>query len=232
MLLKRGHLFISLALAFLPIVLLLIFVPSHLLPKTEFMLAVTGSIWRLFVAYLISVVLAFILGILASETRFGNGFFIPLFDLLQSFPSFAILPFLARVLGASESAVIFFLIITMMWPILFAVISSLKLMKTEYREVVSVFKINRWMYMRKVLFPLALPGLVTGSVVGLGEGWEAVVGAELVLGFAGKGLGAYFQTENGYILLFGVIALLLVIFCINKLIWLPLLEKTHRMMQE
>jgi ABC-type anion transport system duplicated permease subunit len=84
------------------------------------------------------------------------------------------------------------------------------------------------------VFPISYPGLVTGSIVGLGEGWEAVVGAEIIVGIQSGGLGSFFSinSASSHLVIFGVLALLLFIFSLNKLVWLPMLERSHRLLSE
>lgn len=78
-----------------------------------------------------------------------------------------------------------------------------------------------------------MPGFITGSIVGLGEGWEALIATEIIVGMD-TGLGNFFQTysTNPKITAFGVLGFLILIFSINKVIWLPLLEWSHRKMEE
>jgi hypothetical protein len=61
-----------------------------------------------------------------------------------------------------------------------------------------------------------------------------VVGAEIIVGLQSGGLGAFFNnnSESGHLVIFGVLALLLFVFALNKLLWLPLLEKSHRLLAE
>jgi len=77
--------------------------------------------------------------------------------------------------------------------------------------------------------PMAFPGLVTGSIVGLGDGWETIVGAEII-GIS-PGIGSFLNAASVRgdftLLAYGIIAFLLFIFIINKIIWLPLLKKSH-----
>jgi ABC-type nitrate/sulfonate/bicarbonate transport system permease component len=117
---------------------------------------------------------------------------------------------------------------------LFAIISSQKLIKSGWEEAAQVYGATGWKRIVYFALPIAAPGIVTGSIVGLGEGWEAVVGAEIIVGLRDHGLGGFFNgsSESGHLVFFGVMALLLFIFALNHMIWLPLLEKSHKMLTE
>ncbi|MEJ0021380.1 MAG: ABC transporter permease subunit [Candidatus Doudnabacteria bacterium] len=190
------------------------------------------SIGRLFAAYVIAVLLGWSLA-----TLFYRGILshvvLPLFDILQSFPEFAILPFAVHYFGQSNFTVIFFLVLTIIWPVVFSVLSSLRLVKHEVEEAVEIYHLSGWNYFRKFILPLSIPGLVTGSIIGLGEGWGALVATEIIVKLPG-GVGEFFQIHSldTTITLLGILALLIIVFSINKLVWIPLLDASHRLMEE
>lgn len=230
---KRSHLLVAISVIALPFLFILLVLPLTNIDKTEFLGDLLISSLRLLAAFFFSVLLALVLAMGLSRGRKGE-FFLPVFDVLQSFPTFAMLPLVIHWFGAGTFTVVIFLIVTMVWPMLFAIISSLKLVRGDWEEAATIFGAKGW---RRVLYfalPLAYPGLVTGAIVGLGEGWEAVVGAEIIVGLQAGGLGSFFS-KNGSsesLVLFGVLALLLFIFSLNKLVWLPLLEKSHKLLTE
>ena len=78
--------------------------------------------------------------------------------------------------------------------------------------------------------PTLCPAIITGSIVGWGEGWEAVVGAEIIARAGGIGTSIAHATETGQTQLFlTLLALLLfVIFLFNSWVWLALLKRSAR----
>lgn len=187
---------------------------------------------RLFAAYGIAVVFGWLFAVLFYRGK-RSVVALPLFDVLQSFPTFAALPLAAAIWGATNGTVIFFLVITIIWPIFFSVLSSLKLIQHDWKDAATILRMDRMTYFRKFLWPVTVPGLMTGTIVGLGEGWEALVATEMVVRMQG-GLGSFFQAFSGDlpITALGILGLLLLIFSMNKLVWLPLLERSHRRMGE
>lgn len=230
---RKSHLVMTFVVIILPFLFTLI---SPMLPfaaKFAFLNDLLASTWRIGVAFLISVVLALIFGITLSRGKIGN-FFLPVFDVMQSFPTFALLPLAVTFIGANSLTVILFLVITIIWPILFTIISSQKLIKSEWEEAATIFGAKGWRRWIHFYFPISYPALITGAIVGLGNGWEAVIGGEIVIGLKGYGLGSFFDhnAASGPIVFFGVLAFLLFIFSLNKLIWLPLLERAHKILSE
>lgn len=190
------------------------------------------SAGRLFAAYIVAVMLGWIFAVSFYRGRRAL-FVLPMFDVLQSFPTFAALPLAALFWGASSSTVIFFLILTIIWPIFFSIISSLKLIKRDWQEAAQIAGLSGFNYLRYFLLPVTIPSLITGSIIGLGEGWEALVATELIAGIK-PGLGSFFEifSRNVPVTAFGILGFLIFIFSINKIVWLPLLEWSHRKMEE
>jgi len=160
--------------------------------------------------------------------KIGN-FFLPVLDVLQSFPSFALLPILTIWFGIGNPAAIFFLVVTMIWPILFSTLSSIRTARADLKEAAEVFGargIKKFLYFT---IPVSFPGLIVGSVVGLGEGWEAIVGAEII--GVTPGIGGFLNAASVKgdipVLAFGILALLIFLFSLNKIVWLPLLKRSH-----
>ncbi len=190
--------------------------------------ALSVSGYRLFIAYVISAIIALVLAIALGQGKVGD-FFIPVFDLLQNIPSFALIPVFALVWGYTNTMAIGFAVSAMIWPILFYVISAIRTAKTDFNEAATVFGATGWRRFSSYLLPLSFPALVTGSIVAVSIGWEAVIGVEII-GFS-NGIGNFLTANAGangnHALVFGLIALLLIVFSINKLIWLPLLKRSQ-----
>jgi NitT/TauT family transport system permease protein len=190
------------------------------------------SLVRLTLAYLAAAAIGWLLAVSFYRGRRAI-VALPFFDVMQSFPTFAALPLATWAWGKSNFTVIFFLVITIVWPIFFTVISSLKLAHEDRKEATEIYNLRGWDYLKWYLWPLTLPSLVTGSIIGLGEGWEALVATEMIVEVQ-KGLGPAFQGLSGKPgeTAFAILGLLVLIFGINKILWLPLLEWSHRHMDD
>ena len=229
---SRLHLFFTFLVISTPFLFLLLFAHFARISRQELFFDLGASAARLFVAYIIAVVLAWLLAILFYQGR-RSLIALPLFDVLQSFPTFAVLPLITYFFRASEAIVVVFLILTVLWPILFSIISSLKLIKHDWEEAVDMAGLRGWNYIKVFLLPVSVPGLITGSIIGLGEGWEALIATEIIVGTQ-TGLGEFLRafSTNPTITALGILGLLLVIFSLNHLVWLPLLDWGHRKMEE
>jgi ABC-type nitrate/sulfonate/bicarbonate transport system permease component len=189
------------------------------------------SMWRLAIALVLGTVLAWIAVVTLVRGK-TSGVALSFFDVMQSLPTFTILPIAVHFLGDGETTIILFLIITVIWPIIFSIVSSLKQAEKNLTEAVLISRIRGLDYIRYYLFPLTAPGVVTGAIIGLGDGWEALIATEIILQTK-TGLGPFFQSfsNNSSMTLLGVLVFLSVIYAVNKFIWLPLLEKSHELVE-
>ncbi len=228
----KRHLALVMLFIIVPFIFFLLFSRFAQISIIKLLGDLASSFYRIIAAYLIAVILGWILAVsfYRGEKAIVS---LPIFDVLQSFPTFAALPLVTLFWGVSNFTVIFFLVGTMIWPIFFSTISSLKLIRRDWQEATEIFDLRGLSYLRYFLIPVSLPGVITGSIVGLGEGWEAVVATEIIIGIP-VGLGEFFKSfaHNPVITAFGILGFLILIFTINKLIWLQLLDWSHLKMED
>ncbi len=226
------HLAATFAVLSLPVIALGLLAYVENIALGPFLIGVALSSVRLFIAYLIAVVVGWVLAV-SFATGKRSAVALPVFDVLQSFPTFAALPLAIALWGVSNLTVILFLVITVIWPIFFSIVSSRKLIRRDWQDAATMSGLKGFKYLRYFIIPATLPGLITGSIIGLGEGWEALVATEIIVGIK-SGLGPFFSlnNQNVTITIFGISALLVIIFTINKLLWLPLLQWGHGLTEE
>ncbi len=229
---SRLHRLVTVLFVVLPFVFFFFFAQFAKISSGKLFADIGISLSRMAIAYIIALILAWICAILFYQGR-RAAIALPFFDVLQSFPTFAALPLASFFLGPSNTTVIIFLVITIIWPIFFSIISSLHLIRRDWNEAVGIAQLSGFAYFKLFLLPITIPGAVTGSLIGLGDGWGALVATEIIVG-ARMGLGNFFNlfSQNPRITTFGILGFLILIFSINKLVWTPLLEWSHRKMEE
>jgi len=115
---------IFLALVFIVLILIINF--AHLSVE-QLIGGFLVSLVRTSIAYLIALIFALIIALLVTANQKFENILLPIFDVLQSFPSFALFPVLVQALRNSpEMVIISVLSITMIWPILFSIIGGIK----------------------------------------------------------------------------------------------------------
>ena len=229
---KRWHIAATLLIIAVPFAFLLVFSRFAHIATGKLLKDTFVSLLRIAIAYAVAAPLGWMFAALFYNGRRAT-VALPIFDVLQSLPTFAALPLAITFLGGSNLIIIFFLALEIIWPIFFSVVSSLKLIHREWEEAVEVSGLRKYHYLRYFLWPASIPSFVTGSIVGLGNGWEGLIALEIIIG-VNMGLGGFFQTFSGNptITAFGILGFLIIIFTINKLVWLPLLEQSHHGIEE
>lgn len=211
----------------LPLVFIALVGRVSSISTSALLLALGLSFYRLLVAYIISLILGVALAVTLGRGKIGD-FFVPVFDVLQNLPSFALIPVFVLLFGYTNKMAILFAASSVLWPILFYVLSALRTAKTDFNEAATMFGAVGLKRIFYYLIPLSFPAIVTGSIVGIGIGWETTIGIEII-GLS-NGIGVFLNSaaeSNKTVLTLGIVALLLVVFSINKLVWLPLLKKTQ-----
>jgi NitT/TauT family transport system permease protein len=197
------------------------------------------SIVRIFVAYLLSLIFAVGYGYIAAYNPRVEAFMIAVLDILQSIPVLSFLPGVmlamvslipGRQLGIELGAIL--LIFTgQVWNMAFSFYSSLKSLPRELREASSVFKFSAWQRFWQLELPYSAIGLVWNSMVSVAGGWFFLMACEMfVLGdrdFRLPGLGSYLQTAastgDSHGMLWGSVAMILIIVATDQLVWRPVI---------
>jgi ABC-type nitrate/sulfonate/bicarbonate transport system permease component len=193
------------------------------------------SLFRVSAAYLIALVIACVLALVITSNQRIENLTLPFFDVMQSFPSFALFPVLVASIHSPEVIIISVLALEVIWPVLFTIIGGVKNRREDLEEAATIYGATGFKRLIHFSLPELAPAIVTGSIVGWGEAWEFIIGAELLVN-AHIGVGSYLgQLGNGQqnlLLALGILSLMILLFLINKLLWLPLLNKTTKYQTE
>ncbi len=158
--------------------------PAEELGRLPSLIALTMT--RLSIAYGVSLVVAIGLGILAAEHKKMAAVIYPIYDVGQGVPILALFPILFvgldRFLGtprvALEITCITMLVFDMIWYMFINIVSAVKNIPTEIREVNQIFGLKGMKRLRHVVIPSILPAIVTGSILSWGTGWNTIIFAE------------------------------------------------------
>jgi sulfonate transport system permease protein len=163
---------------------------SHL--KISFMRMIAGFVF----GTAIGLILGTAMGLSKSIERYVG----PLLTSVRQVPLLGWMPLLMLWLGIGEVFKIVFISIGAFYPMVLNTFEGIKGVPKEYVEVARVFEYNKTKLLRRVIFPAALPSILTGIRIALSMSWLLLVGAELVA--ASEGVGhimtqgrRFFQTD-------------------------------------
>lgn len=223
---KRKHV-VTISLVFtLILVILILTLGFTTLDISKFFLGFVQSFERAIIAYLIAFLIALSVTIFVTSSNSIESVMVPVLDALQSFPAFAVFPLLIVWFGKSSTDVVIILVFEMIWPMIFTLLSGKKQIKKEILDAATIFGARGFKMLFYVTLPLLFPSIITGSIVAWGEAWETIIAAEIIVNVPGVGnyLSNAGQNNQTNILIIGILLLLLILFILNKYIWLPLLN--------
>ncbi|MGI0141049.1 MAG: ABC transporter permease subunit [Candidatus Micrarchaeales archaeon] len=232
------HIYATIALLLIALGAILL-LNTSLLP-TEFivLIALGTSFVRIWITYIICAALAIPVGI---SIAFSRKWFRPATTLLQvssAIPATILLPLLIVLLASTpyfgESTAFAVIFISMIWYILFSVISGLRTIPSSLIEVASSNRLNWMQRWSKLYVPAALPSFITGSITAIGGGWNSLIVAEyfvvqssgssqVVLSQVGTGIGKLIDVAvfsgNITLMLLSILSMTLMVIIVNRLFW-------------
>lgn len=191
--------------------------------------AVLRTTYRLAVAYGIAVIIGVSLALIVGWGPLID-FFFPVFDILQNLPSFALFPLFIYFFGLTDIMIILFAVSSIVWPILFAVLTAIRSAHKDLNDAATIFGATRLRRIGYYLAPLSFPAVLTGSIVGIAIGWESIIGAEIIS--TTNGFGSYIKNVDvagvNPSAVAGALCILIIVFAVNRLVWAPLLLESGR----
>ncbi|MDD5390218.1 MAG: nitrate ABC transporter permease [Gallionellaceae bacterium] len=143
-------------------------------------------------AALVGIPLGFMMGMSDNMQRA----FAPLIQILKPVSPLAWLPIGLLLFKAVDPSAIFVIFITCIWPMIINTATGVKAIPRDYMNVAAVLKLGRLELVRRVLFPAALPYVVTGMRLSLGIAWMVIVAAEMLTGGVGIGFWLWDEWNN------------------------------------
>ncbi|EAT15015.1 ABC transporter permease [Desulfuromonas acetoxidans] len=127
-------------------------------------------------------------GLLSSRWNGLHTLTAPIPQLLLLIPGLAWIPVAILIFGIGEGATRFMIAMTAFAPIALATINGIKGVNIHYIRAAQMLGATPTTLFFQVLLPSALPALISGLRIGLGNSWRVLVAAEMVVG-TGSGLG-------------------------------------------
>lgn len=151
------------------------------------------SFLRVLEGFLIALVAALVLGILIGLSKTIERITELTLQILKPIPPIAWIPLAILWFGIGESSKLYIIFYGAFFPILLNTVDGIHNIDKKYLELGRVYEVDRLKLIRKVVLPGALPQILTGIRVGLGNAWVCVVAAEMIA--ATKGVG--YMLSNG-----------------------------------
>jgi NitT/TauT family transport system permease protein len=138
------------------------------------------------VALAISIVISLAVGIWAARSEMAERIILPVVDILQTLPILAFFPFVIYVVivilppyFGINAAVVFLIITSMLWNIIFGVYESIKTLPNEFLEVAGLYRMGLIDRLRKIYIPAAMPRVAEQSMLSWAIGLFYLVTSEI-----------------------------------------------------
>lgn len=148
---------------------------------------IQASVVRVTVGFLIAAAVAIALGMALGRSPRIAAYTMPILDLIRPISVIAWIPLAILWFGLGDKSAWFIIFLGAFFPIFTNTIVGAQSVAKIHVQVAQCFGAGRWLFIRKVLFPSALPYIVAGLRVGLGVGWMCVIAAELIAATSGLG---------------------------------------------
>lgn len=160
---------------------------GHLLINGTLLDYLVASVGRLFVGTLLAFLLAVPLGYAIGVSWLADRIFSPLISITQPIPGVAWIPMAILWFGLGPMAVGFIIFLAAFFPIVLNTIAGVRTISRELLRVATVFHFPIRMVLFDVILPGALPYIVTGTRLGFGYAWRALVAGEMIAATSGLG---------------------------------------------
>ncbi len=135
------------------------------------------------IALAVGVPLGIFLGWQPGAARAAN----PVIQLLRPISPLAWIPVAIVLFGIGNLAAIFLIFLASLFPILVSAMNGVRGVPAMYRDAGRNFGLSRGALLSRVIFPAALPEILTGLRIALGIAWIVVVAAEMIAVNSGLG---------------------------------------------
>ncbi|MCP9815487.1 nitrate ABC transporter permease [Synechococcus sp. GreenBA-s] len=145
------------------------------------------SLQRVAIGYTLAAVVGIAAGMAIGLNAFLRRGFDPLIQVLRTVPPLAWLPISLLLLQQADSAAIFVIFITAVWPIVINTAVGIREIPQDYTNVARVLRLGKRSYVRDILLPATAPYMFTGLRISVGLAWLAIVAAEMLKADGGIG---------------------------------------------
>jgi nitrate/nitrite transport system permease protein len=185
-------------------------------------LQILGSLGRVGRGFLLAVLIGVPIGLIIGASKTAWKAFNPIIQLLRPVSPMAWFPIWLITIRNAPKAAVIVIFITALWPIIINTAAAAAAVPNDQRHVARVFRFSKRTYVRHVLLPNAMPGIVTGMRLSMGVAWMVIVAVEMLSG--GVGIGFFVWDAYNALNLARVIAAIILIGCVGLILDLVFLR--------
>ena len=155
-----------------------------------------GSLSRVGIGFGFAALIGIPLGFMIGRFGFLRNMAEPVIGLLRPVSPLAWLPIGLLVFKGADPAAIWTIFISSIWPMIINTAVGVQRVPQDYLNVARVLNLSEWKVFTKILFPAALPYMLTGIRLSMGVAWLVIVAAEMLTGGVGLGFWVWDEWNN------------------------------------
>jgi len=172
----------------------------------EFWSSVAATLQGWFIGLAIAMVLGVLLGMLIGGTPILREFTASTIEFLRPIPSVALIPLAILLYGTGIESTLLLVVYAAFWQVLIQVLYGVQDVDPVVRETAKSYRFRRVSIVRHVLWPTALPYIMTGLRLAATVALVLAITAELIIGSPGIGkLIATAQSGGAYALMYALV---------------------------
>jgi nitrate/nitrite transport system permease protein len=157
---------------------------------------ILNSLKRVALGFGMAAMIGIPIGFIIGRFEFANRMVAPVISLLKPVSPLAWLPIGLLVFKAANPAAIWVIFISAIWPMIINTAVGVSKVPQDYMNVAKVLNLSEWKIFTKILFPFALPYMMTGVRLSIGVAWLVIVAAEMLTGGVGIGFWVWDEWNN------------------------------------
>lgn len=159
----------------------------ELVEKGVLLKYIVASLFRVTTGYLLAVAVGIPAGLLMGWFAPARLAFNPAIQVLRPISPIAWIPVAILWFGVSDAAPVFLIFLASLFPITTSAMAAVQNIQLNYIRAARNFGVRGLALFKKVVFPAALPQILTGLRLALGVAWLVVVAAEMIAVNSGLG---------------------------------------------
>ena len=148
---------------------------------------IVASLFRVSSGFMLALLVGIPFGLMLGW--FGRAFFAfnPMIQILRPISPIAWIPVAILWFGVSDAAPVFLIFLASLCPLTTAAIAAVQNIQLVYLRAARNFGVKGLALFKQIVFPAALPQIITGVRLALGVAWLVVVAAEMIAVNSGLG---------------------------------------------
>jgi ABC-type nitrate/sulfonate/bicarbonate transport system permease component len=155
--------------------------------RGDFWVAVLDTLRTWLLGLLIAVALGVVIGVVIGSIPLLRAATASTIEFLRPIPSVALIPLVVVLQGPSVEATLILVVYAAFWQVLIQVLAGVADIDPVAADTARSYHLNRWARIRYLIWPTALPYVVTGVRLGTAVALILTITGELVIGSPGLG---------------------------------------------